>query len=412
MKLILTLISLAFFSFVPAAHAGPITMDNVRFVEYPDFPDAHSTWRSIGYSTRQHKVYIGVTNHRDKVGLYEYDVSSKEISLKGFISEMAHLRDWQWQGKIHSQILEGADGKMYFATDGGESREEFLMNHPQGYSSGVLMSWDPEAEVLESLGMGLPNESIKDIALDNVGGLVYGVSYPSVHLLLFDPGSSDIRDLGRLGSPHVPRCIFSDRWGNAYYVDWRQRLVKYERDTGRILFSEQSVPWFPGTTGAQIITGIPTYATDPELGIIYLITYSNMLVAFRPQRRGIGEIEALGPTVETEQSPPPGYSPNSAFGDNGKLYYFIGGHGRYVVKDTTLLMEFDPVTRQKNIVLKFPIDEVSEVSGCDVKDRDGNMYFCGRRRVPDAADMGESGASKPFLLIFNPEKELREKENN
>ncbi len=408
MKLLLTVIVLTILTLPLSVTAARITMDNVKIVEYPDFPDAHSTWRSIGYSARHNKVYIGVTNHRDKVGLFEYDVPSREIRLLGFLPELAHLRDWQWQGKIHSQILEGTDGKMYFATDGGESREEYLMNHPQGYNSGLLLRWDPEAEILEQLGTGLPNESIKDIALDPVGGLVYAISYPSVHLLLFDPGSSYIRDLGRLGSDHVPRCIFSDRWGNAYYVDWRQRLVKYERDTGRILFSSQSVPWFKGTTGEQIITGIPTYATDSELGIIYLITYSNMMVAFRPRRRGIGEIEILGPTVETEKLPPPGYSPNSAFGDNGKLYYFIGGHGRYVVKDTTLLMEYDPSTEKRTVVLKFPIDVVSEVTGCDVKDGQGNMYFCGRRRSEDAENVGESGASKPFLLIFNPNKEIRE----
>ena len=83
-----------------------------------------------------------------------------------------------------------------------------------------------------------------------------------------------------------------------------------------------------------------------------------------------------------------------------------------MVKDTSLLMEFDPVTRKKSVVLKFPIDVVSEVTGCDVKDRDGNMYFCGRRRDTGAKDMGESGASRPFLLIFNPDKILSEKDNN
>ncbi|MBW7997786.1 MAG: hypothetical protein FVQ81_14685 [Candidatus Glassbacteria bacterium] len=393
----------------PAAPAvAEITMDNVRFVQYPQFPDAHSTWRSIGYSTRHRKVYIGVTNHRDKVGLFEYDVPAERMRLVGFIPELANLRHWQWQGKVHTQILEGADGRMYFATDGGEGREEYLMNHPQGYYSGMLLAWDPATERMENLGTGLPNESIKDIAMDLVGGLIYGVSYPSVHLLLFDPRRNDLRDLGRVGSDHVPRCMFSDRWGNGYYVDWRQRLVKYERDSGRILFSRESVPWFPGTTGPQIVTGIPTYAKDPVRGIIYLITYSNMLVAFHPQRRGIGTIEALGPTVENTELPPPGYSPNSAFGDNGKLYYFVGGHGRYVVKDTTLLMEYDPETRARRVVLKFPIDVVSEVTGCDVKDEYGNMYFCGRRRAEDAAQMGESGASRPFMLIFNPDKEISE----
>ena len=84
---------------------GVLSDENIRFVEYPDFPEAHSTWGSIGYSSRHNKVYIGVTNHKDLIGLYEYDVSAKEIELKGFIPDLVNLREFQWQGKIHSQIV-------------------------------------------------------------------------------------------------------------------------------------------------------------------------------------------------------------------------------------------------------------------------------------------------------------------
>ena len=397
---------------LPAALSGParagITDKNIRFVEYPGFPGAHSTWRSIGYSSIHKKVYIGVTDHRGKIGLYEYDVPRGIMRLLGFVDQLAHLRDYQWQGKIHSEILEGSDGCMYFSTDGGESREEFLMNHPRGYSGGYLFKWDPIEQRLTNLGMGLRNESIKDIALDRTGGLIYGVSYPQVHFLLFDPRTNIFRDLGRVGSDHVPRCVFSDRWGNGYYVDWRQRLIKYERDTGRIFFSADSLPSFPGTPAERIITGVPTYAKDQDSGTLYLITYGNMIVSFVPRRRGIGPVEALGPTYDMEKLPPRGYSPNSAFASNGKLYYFIGGHSQYVAKDTTLLMEFDPQARKKQVVLRFPVNVVSEVTGCDVKDDWGNLYFAGRRESREAENVGESGASRPFMIIFNPGKEISE----
>jgi hypothetical protein len=390
-----------------ALTAAKITERNIRFVEYPDFPEAHSTWRSIGYSRTYQKVFIGVTDHRSKVGLYEYHVPSRRMRLLGYLDELAGLRSFQWQAKVHSEILEGPDGCMYFSSDGGESREEFLMDHPAGYGGGFFFKWDPAGERLVNLGSGLCFESIKDIALDRVGGLIYGVSYPQVHFLVYDPKTNDLRDMGRLGSAHVPRCVFSDWWGNGYYVDWRQRLVKYERDTGRLLFSRDSVPSFPGTRAERIITGIPTYAADPAGGTIYLLTYGNMVAAFHPQRRGVGPVEALGPTYDTPSLPPPGYSPNLALGSNGKLYYFIGGHGQYVVRDTTLLMEFDPQTREKREVLRFPIGVISEVTGCDVKDEWGNLYFAGRKYSAEAQDTGESGASRPFMIIFNPEREVR-----
>src|SRR5947209_19325285 len=115
-----------------------ISPKNVLFLPYPNFPEADSSWGSIGYDSHYNKVYIGVTNHRDRQGLFEYDVASAKLRLCGFVDEMAHLRPFQWQGKIHTQIVEGPDGAMYFGTDGGENREEDFKEHPDGYSGGFF----------------------------------------------------------------------------------------------------------------------------------------------------------------------------------------------------------------------------------------------------------------------------------
>lgn len=389
--------------------AAEITSKNVRFVEYPGFPEAHSTWGSIGYSSAHDKVFIGVTNHRDRVGLFEYDVKSGVMRLCGFVPELAHLREYQWQGKVHTQIVEGPGGEVYFATDGGESREEYLMEHPHGYSGGFIMKWDPALERLTSLGVGLQYESIKDIAVDRKSGRIFAVSYPQVHFLVYDPSTNDLRDLGRLGSDHVPRVMFSDRWGNIYYVDWRQRLVKFEQKTERLVFARESLPAFPGTPGDYIVTGVTAYAADPEGTVIYLVTYGAKMLAFHPQADGIGSVEDLGGIFDSPQAPPwRYYCPNLARGSNGKLYYFLGGHGMYAVQGGKVaLMEFDPARRSKRVVLTYPMSEISEVTGSDVKDRQGNLYFAGRRDDRAAAKRGESGASRPFMIVLNPGREVR-----
>ncbi len=388
---------------------GQITERNIRFVEYPDFPEAHSTWGSIGYSAPHDKVFVGVTNHRDRVGLFEYDVKSQKMRLCGFVPELANLRAYQWQGKIHSQIVEGPGGSMYFATDGGESREEYLMEHPHGYSGGFMMKWDPAQNRLTNLGVGLQYESIKDLAVDRTTGRICAITYPQVHFLVYDPGKNDLRDLGRLGSDHVPRVLFQDRWSNAYYVDWRQRLVKFESKSGRLVFARESLPAFPGTPGEYIVTGVTAYASDPDGGAIYLITYGAKMLVFRPQQEGIGAVEDLGGIFDSPQSPPwKYYCPNLALGANGMLYYFLGGHGMYAVQgERVALMEFDPGRRTKRVVLTFPTSVINEVTGSNVKDRQGNLYFAGRRSDPRAEERGESGSSRPFMIIFNPGKEVR-----
>ncbi len=391
--------------------SAEITKKNIRFVEYPSFPDAHSTWGSIGYSKTHRKVFIGVTNHRDKVGLFEYDVIRDRIRLCGFLPELANLRNFQWQGKIHSKITEGPDGCMYFSSDGGESREEYLMNHPHGYGGGFFFKWDPAGELLTKLGYGMRYESVKDITIDQISGRIMGVSYPQAHLLVYDHEKNDIRDLGRVGSDHVPRTLFSDWFGNMYYVDWRQRLIKYEHDTGKLLFARDSLPAFEGTPGYRVVTGITAYAEDQANGVIYLVTYGSKMVAYYPARVGIGKMVDLGGIydgdLETKQ-PYDYYCPNLALGDNGMLYYFIGGHGSYVDgEEKNVLMEFDPQKKTKRMVLSFRLKEISEVTGANVKDENGGLYFCGRRRDAEAQMRGESGASRPFMIIFNPTREIK-----
>jgi len=403
------LLSTCLFLAFAQSPAGAINEKNVRTVEYPGFPDAHSTWGSIGYSSVHKKVFIGVTNHRNRQGLYEYDVRSHTMRLLGFLDELANLRDFQWQGKVHTKLVEGPDGAMYFATDGGESREEYLMEHPHGYGGAFLFRWDPAANRLTNLGMALRYDSLKDLEVDQQTGLVFLVSYPQVHLLTYDTRRNLLRDLGRVGSDHVPRVIFRDWWNNFYYVDWRQRLVKYERETNKLVFARESLPVFPGTPGERIITGITAYAIDQASGVIYLITYGAKMLAFHPQKTGIGPVEDLGGIYDDpSRSPFNYYCPNLALGPNGKLYYFLGGHGTYAgTRPSVSLMEFDPRSRTKRVVLSYPLSVISEVTGSDVRDEDGNLYFAGRRDDPKAARMGESGASRPFMIIFNPEKELQ-----
>lgn len=388
-----------------------ITEKNIRFIDYYGFPEGSSAWDDIGYNPSDNTVYVGITDHRDKVALYVYHPSIDSVKLKGFVSDLGRLRPFQWQAKIHSKIVAAPNGEMYFATDGGESREEYLMEHPKGYAGGFIMKWNPVSDQMTNLGMGLQYESIKDIDIDPNTGKVYAISYPQVHFLTYDPASNKLSDYGRLGSGHVPRMLFTDKWGNCYYVDWRQRLVKYEVTKEKLLFAPNSLPSFAGTPGEHIITGITAFAKDDKNGVIYLITYGAKVLAFYPQQNGIGKVEDLGGVIDV-----PGkerwnyYVPNLNVGNNGKLYYVIGGHGIYAKKDISLFVEFDPKTKTPVILFEYPATIFVEATGCDTKDKDGNMYFAGKRNVPRSAEkrgnLAELGdqPTVPFLVKFNPDK--------
>jgi len=384
-----------------------ITKKNISFIEYPDFPEANSSWGSIGFNAKFNTVYVGVTNHHNKVGFYEYNPARLEMKLKGFIDNLGYLRPFQWQAKIHSKIVFGSDGTAYFTTDGGESREEYLMDHPQGYAGGFFMKWNPITNQMTNLGMAMPYESLKDIEIDPQTNMLYAITYPQAHFLLYDPAKNDLHDLGRLASSHVPRVLFTDWWGNCYYVDWRQRLVKYEKGKGCLVFAKNSLPAFEGTPGGKIITGITAFAKDEKNMIIYLITYGAKIIAFHPQKEGIGSVEDLGGVADTGDQPEWGpYVPNLNFGNNGKLYYIVGGHGNYLKKDTGVLMEFNPKTRTRKIIYEYPSVELAEATGSDIKDKDGNLYFAARRA---GEEEGKNTLHKlqAFMIKFNPDKEVQ-----
>ncbi len=380
-----------------------ITSGNITFINYVGFPEGQSTWDDIGYSTKFSKVVVGVTNHADKVVLFDYDIVTGKMTNNGALGDLGYLRPFQWQAKIHSKIIEGKDGYMYFSTDGGESREEYFMDHPAGYAGGFFMKWHPQNKQFVNLGMGMQYESIKDMDIDPQTGKIYGVSYPQVHFLVYDPAKNSMKDLGRLGSSHVPRVLFTDWWGNCYYVDWRQRLVKYQKDKDSLLFASESLPAFEGTPGGKIVTGITAYAKDEKNKVIYVITYGAKIVAFYPEKDGIGKVVDLGGVADSSanvKSWGP-YVPNLNIGNNGKLYYIVGGHGNFIIENKTVLMEFDPKTKQHNIIYQYPANELSEATGSDTKDKNGNLYFAGRR------DLDTLDHSAPFLIKFNPTQKVQ-----
>jgi hypothetical protein len=380
-----------------------INAANIAFINYTGFPEGQSTWDDIGYSRKYNKVVVGVTNHKDKVALFDYDVATGKMTNNGLIADLAHLRPFQWQAKIHSKITEGADGYMYFATDGGESREEYLMDHPMGYAGGYIMKWHPKTKNLVNFGVGMQYESIKDIDIDPQTGKIYAVTYPQVHFLVYDPLKNSMTDHGRLGSSHVPRVMFTDWWGNCYYVDWRQRLVKFQRDADSLVFAANSLPAFEGTPGGKIVTGITAYAKDEKNKVIYMITYGAKIVAFYPEKNGIGKVVDLGGVADSGRDVPDWgpYVPNLNIGNNGKLYYIVGGHGNFLIENKTVLMEFDPGTRKHVIVYQYPVEELSEATGSDTKDQEGNLYFAGRR------ELDKFDHSFPFLIKFNPSKKVQ-----
>ncbi|MCK4745471.1 MAG: hypothetical protein KAT15_00470, partial [Bacteroidales bacterium] len=95
---------------------------------YPEFRH-HSYWSGIGASSSG-KIYIAASNHyqsedgsgeHGNVAIYKYDPDRIEMTLLGDLQSVSEaVNNWmpgESQNKVHTFIIENADGRMYFATD-------------------------------------------------------------------------------------------------------------------------------------------------------------------------------------------------------------------------------------------------------------------------------------------------------
>ena len=82
----------------------------------------HSCWSGIG-SSSDGMIYVAASNHEHSAGnaaIYKYDPDEEEMFLLGDLKSTSQsVSNWmtnESQMKVHSFIVENADGKMYFAT--------------------------------------------------------------------------------------------------------------------------------------------------------------------------------------------------------------------------------------------------------------------------------------------------------
>jgi hypothetical protein len=388
----------------------PVSRKNFKYVEYEGFPEKHSTWGSIGYSSKYDKVIIGVTDHLENIVVFEYDCKKGKMHRRAGLNEDGHLQRFMWQGKIHSQILENRnDGWMYWGTDGGESREEYYMDHPRGYIGGFFMKYHPQTQEMKVLGRGRRYESIKDITIDQTRNRIYGVSYPSNHFLIKDLKTNTLIDKGVVNKAHVGRVVFTDDWGNGYYADMRGHLVKYEAHADSFIFDENPISRHKLAEAHVKRSGLRSWARDGDM--FYVVTAWEQLFCFKQKEKGLPAIKDMGLIFDENKELDAkailgGYTPNMACARNHKIYYWVGGHNKYFYDSTSVLVELDPKTNKKEMIYKAHMDEVSECTGSHIVDKRGNIYFAARRHVK-GKEAGESGSSEPYMMIFNPEREIQ-----
>lgn len=203
--------------------AAPLESVQLRALPLPDFPGRSAIWGATGRDTRGH-IWIGVSATgvaQPSARLYEYDPVDDRMELRGdaveALQRCGQLRSGEGQMKIHSKIVQGEDGHLYFASMDEQGEQ------PDG---GRLPIWGSHLWRLRRPGyrwehLFAAREGL--IAVAGAGRWIYALGYFNHVLYQYDCRTGAVRStaVGAAGG-HISRNFFCDARGHTFVPRLKQ----------------------------------------------------------------------------------------------------------------------------------------------------------------------------------------------
>jgi sugar lactone lactonase YvrE len=325
------------------------------------------------------------------------------------------------QAKVHAQIGEGANGKIYFGTHLSAFFDFGKFSSGEAYPGGHWMVYDPDTERVTDLGIGRKGNGFLTMTIDPERGRLYGVTYPQAHFLYYDIESGKTTDVGRVQNwDAIGRTLALDDRGRVYGPWGQGRLWRYDPETDEI---EKLLVQLP-----QREVGVPVFrayfeteqtftavAHSPDHKLIYFLeTGSSYLVEYDPHRGSVGEMRLLA-QLSAEQyldgrevpyamlSFTRGadnviyYATNSAIADEqGNPYWGGGMSAGLVTYDLTTGVREDRglIRTEDDLVLVHPNAAAAAA--------DGTIYFVGSVLEREGQGRELSGMPADLVLEQDP----------
>jgi len=187
------------------------------------------------------------------------------------------------QAKIHTKPAVAPDGQVYFGTKSGET----AVRAAQGsYPGGHLLVYDPSTNRVRDLGIPRPRQSIIAVGVDARRGLVYALTDPEMHLILYDPRAQAFADKGVFApGPQPTRYLVVLASGDAFHPAGPDAINRYTAAAGRIeglplQFSGPGSYESPYALAAHP-DGVHFHGVGDDTGQVYTFTASERAIAVR-----------------------------------------------------------------------------------------------------------------------------------
>jgi hypothetical protein len=344
----------------PQPASPPATEIAPRLPFHVAFAPQGTTTDGSGYTAlevgKDGRVYAGAARYGDYAWLLRFDPATKPpflekvVSLRQLTGE--DLQGINTQGKIHSKILVGADGRVWFAS---KQAHEIFETRPEygeeylGFPGGHLCYFDPKTGFSRSLGILKKQEGIVAGAIDDARGRLYWRSEPKNHFLVYDIASGEVRDRGNVGASC--RYTTMDRAGAVYTAGRGKTLCRYDPQTGYVEDLAVKVEG-PGGHSPPYVVAVGPNGKLYGAGVSHPFLMEFDIDAVRPGPFPEVVVRNVAPAA------PPGFPVQdihaAVFGKDGRLYYPLNTTGPLVEggkpEQHLRLMRFDPATKKVETV--------------------------------------------------------------
>lgn len=312
----------------------------LRFIPFDKLPYADTCWSLI--EGPDERAYIAACCERSSGGtvfVLRYDPRTEQLEYLIDVAEAVGCSPADGratQCKIHYSMVIDDDGIMYGATHlSGPALGEVSYNPwasfddpARSFVGARLFAYDTRSEKILFTDTLIPWEGCRCVALDQTRRRLYAVGYPRDHMYVYDLGTHQRRDLGRIGSVN-PQAIWLDSRMRAYTTDDYGQVVVYDPEADKLITTDLKAPHAPYQDGwhnmVYDVAQVP--GSDDVVGVNW--NADPYIFRFSPgDEAGAGSMRSLGAaTPGFDGREPRGVNTNHAgglvFSAAGQLFFSV-----------------------------------------------------------------------------------------
>ena len=332
-----------------AAEAGPSTgkyqaatassLYKSTWYEFTKHPDSDTCWSlSVGPDGRIYAAACAETVPGGTVKVVRYNEARDDLD---YLFDLGDKVDdpgdsgRATQCKIHYSFAPSMhDGILYMATHlSGPPIDQpayspWLSWHDEKrcFRGSALVAFDTRTDEVKWWDTLIPKEGCRCLLHDEDRGLLYALSYPRDHFIIYDLKKRTRRDIGRIGSVNS-QALFLDRKHRVWTTSDYGHLVRYTPESDRLELSPFILPHNPEfQTGFHSVFYDAAPAPDGESVFAGTWIANPYLMRIWPNEGEWPRVEDLGPTTQKRDPTIPkdtfvDHCGGLTFAGDGQLYY-------------------------------------------------------------------------------------------